>query len=105
MWQLLGSLKGDHHPTKRLFFYVRKGYKLAFLKGRHYGQEEEKAALVDFKRSPGAEDNGAQENFGVTNCQEAEKDRGRHAPEGLQHRALARLPFLIFSSTSLFCTR
>ena len=27
-------------------------------------------------------------------------DRRRDAPEGLQHRALARLPFLTFNSTS-----
>jgi len=49
MWQLLRTLNGNLHPTYRLFFYIRKGYKLAFLKGRFYGQEEEKAALVDFK--------------------------------------------------------
>ena len=40
------------YPSNRLFFYIRKGYKLAFFKGRYYGQEEEKAALVDFRRSP-----------------------------------------------------
>ena len=31
-------------------------------------------------------------------CQEVEKDGRRHAPKGVQHRALARFPFLIFLS-------
>ena len=38
----------------------------------------------------------AQEDQGIANCQEAEENRRRDASKGFQHRALARLPFLIF---------
>ena len=52
MWRRFGSVEGDLRRTYRLFFHARKGYKLASLKGRYYGQEEEEAALLDFNRSP-----------------------------------------------------
>jgi hypothetical protein len=34
-----------------LSFHSRKGYKLPFLKGRFYGEDEEEAARVDCSRS------------------------------------------------------
>src|SRR5262249_5514812 len=84
----------------RPFFCSHEGCKLTFLKGSGYGEEEEKAARVDFKRAPRAENYGTQENKGIADCEEAEENRRRYAPEGFQHWALARLPFLIFQSTS-----
>jgi hypothetical protein len=39
-------------PSDGLFIHSRKGYKQPFLKGRFYGEEEEKAARVDFRRGP-----------------------------------------------------
>jgi hypothetical protein len=91
----------DLHPICWLFIHSRKGYKLPFLKRRFYGEEEEKAACVDFRRGPRSEDNGAQENQGVRNCQEAAANRRRHATESVQHRALARFPFLTLTTASL----
>ena len=44
--------RDDLHSIDRLFICSRKGYKLSFLKGRFYGEEEEKAARLDFRRGP-----------------------------------------------------
>jgi hypothetical protein len=49
---------------------------------------------VDFGRSARSKDNGAKENSGVENCQKVEENGRRDAAEGVQHRALARFPFL-----------
>ena len=43
---------------------------------------------------------GKKEDCRGENCQEVEKDGRRDAPEGVQHRALARFPFLIFLSNA-----
>src|SRR5262249_34273837 len=89
-------------PYLLCLFRPATGYRLPFLKGRIYGKEVKEGERLDGDRASRIEVVGKKEDCRGENCQEAEKDGRRYPPKGVQHRALARFPFLIFSQQCLY---
>jgi hypothetical protein len=56
--------------------------------GEPNGKEKEETPRMDFKRTPRAEINGAEEDEGISNCEEDAQNRRRYTPKGIWRSGL-----------------